>query len=155
MKKLWVKYVIAYGMWIVFTLAGIWFVIFSRNSFIGLLNLYYVQEEGLGKFQRGMEVQFLDKVYLLVVAFAVLILMIVVEEYFKRGAQRGDLAKRIFMVFGREMLFIFAASLASAFLLGFSPLIWLLLAGEFLASIIMIYLGIKLPAAKKKAKSFS
>lgn len=155
MKKIWIKYIIAYGMWIVFTLVGILFIIMSRTSLLGLLNLYYVPKETMGQFQRGMEAQFLDKAYLLVVALTVLILVIVVEEYFKHGVQRGDLAKRIFKVFGPEMLCIFAASLASAFLVGFSPLIWLALIAELVAGIIMVYLGIKLPGAKKQPKSIS
>ena len=151
MIKNWIKYILAYGLWMVFTLVGILFLMVSRNSLIGLLEIYYVR----GNFQRGMEVQFLDKAYLLVVAFAILIIMIVVEEYFKHGAQRGDLAKRIFKVFGFEILFMFFASLASGILVGFNSLIWLLLVGEFVASIAMIYFGIKLPAAKKKIKSIS
>ena len=155
MRKLWVKYLIAYGMWIVFTLAGIYFVIISRTSLVGFLDLYFVPKEVLGTFQRGKEAQFIDKAYLLVASFIVLILMIVVEEYFKHGARRGDLAKRLCRVFGREMLFIFAASLASAFLVGFSPLIWLALFAELIASIVMIYFGAKLPGAKRLPRGFS
>ena len=148
MKKIWIKYFIAYGMWFVFTLVGLFFLIVSRNSLMELLKRYYVQD----KFQRGMEVQFFDKAYLLVVAFAILILMIVVEEYFKHGVQKGELAKRIFKVFGPEILLMFAASLASAYLVGFSTLIWLALGVQLVAGILMIYLGIKLPGAKKQLK---
>ena len=146
MNKLWVKYIIAYTLWMVFTIVGLLFLMVSRNSLVGLFNLYYVQD----KFQRRMEIQFLDKIYLMVVAFAILILMIIVEEYFKHGAQRGDLLKRICKVFGIEILFMFAASMASAYLVGFSGLVWLLLAVELAVSIGLTYLGIKLPAARKK-----
>ena len=139
MKKNWLSYFIAYAVWVIFIGLGFIILIVGRNSFTGLLTKYYAQ----GKFQPTMEVQFLDKVFLLVVAFALLIFMIVVEEYFRNGAQLSRLTGRILRVMGIELLFVFAAHLAYAFLTLFSVGTMVMLGVELTAALLMTWFGFK------------
>lgn len=127
-------------MWAVFIGLGLLFVIVSRSSLADLLRLYYAQDN----FQRGMQVQLIDRVYFLVSAFILLILMIVVEEYFKNGARKNKLAQRIARVFGFEIFFIFLANVTTAYLMGFSSLVILALILEFLISCGLLWFGYKI-----------
>jgi hypothetical protein len=144
MKKIWVNYAIAYGMWVVFILLGVVYLIVSRSSLMGLLSTYYIQ----GHFQRGKEADLINQAYFLVFSLILLILTIVVEEYFKNGARKNRLPQRIARVMGIEMIFIFGASLAAAVLSGFSALVILVLVLELLLGLSLIWLGYKIPREK-------
>jgi uncharacterized protein YacL len=141
MLKKWLKYSFAYIGWIVFIALGFLFLVLGRTSFSGLLNAYYVQ----GKYQRSVEVQFIDRVFFLIVAFALLISMIVVEEYFKNGVKRERLPGRIFRVMGIEILLVFIAHFALVFPAGFPPLTIFLLLAELIAGAAMAWFGFRLP----------
>lgn len=143
MKKLWFQTVVAYGMWFVFILLGIWILIVGRNDLSEWLSRYYIQDS----FQRSKEAQFFNQAYFFVAGLILFILTIVVEEYFKHGARKGQLGKRIAKVMGFELLALFAASLVSAYLVGFSPLVWVILGAELLVSGALIWLGVKKPKA--------
>jgi hypothetical protein len=143
MKKLWFKTVLAYGMWFVFILLGIWILIVGRNDLSEWLSRYYIQDN----FQRSKEAQFFNQAYFFVAGLILFILTIVVEEYFKHGARKDELAKRISKVMGIELLFLFVVSLISAYLVGFSPLVWVVLGAEFVVSVVLIWLGVKKPKA--------
>jgi hypothetical protein len=54
-----------------------------------------------------MMIRFLDKTYLFILGLAWIILMVVVEEYFRTGVKKGVLIQRFALVFGIEMLLIF------------------------------------------------
>jgi hypothetical protein len=137
----WGKMLIAYGMWAVFIFLGIIFLVVSRNSLSSYLDAYYIQ----GIFQRGKEAQFINQAYFFVFGMALLILMIVVEEYFKNGARKNKLARRIARVMGIEMLFIFAASAANMALMGYSLLLTLVLVAELALAALLIWFGFKIP----------
>lgn len=141
MKKIWIHYLIAYLMWFIFFLLGVLFLLVSRQGVLGILGNY-----SRGNLQRIMEAQLIDKAYLLVVGLALLILMIVVEDYFKKGAQKGLLAVRIPKVMGLEILFLFGAHLLLVILglLGtLSGLQLLLMAIEFLGGVCLLWFGVK------------
>jgi hypothetical protein len=143
-KQNWAKYLIAYGMWAVFILLGILFLVVSRNSLGEYLNSYYIQ----GNFQHGKEAQFINQAYFLIISIVLLIVVIVVEEYFKNGARKDKLASRVARVIGIEILVICAVSTANAFMLGFSPLILLMLVGELALGAALVWFGFKV---QKKA----
>ncbi|HEY9075279.1 MAG TPA: hypothetical protein VIO61_01960 [Anaerolineaceae bacterium] len=137
MKTKWVQTILAFGMWLVFFVLGVVFLIVSRTSLINLLYLYYAQ----GKFQRMKEVQFLNPAYFLVVGIALLIAMIVVEEYFRGGVKKNDLLVRFCRVVGPELGFVFLATLGAAFLAGFGFEMIALMFLEVAAGAVMIWYG--------------
>ena len=141
MKKIWFKTVLAYGMWFVFILLGIWALIVGRNDLSEWLSRYYIQDN----FQRSKEAQFFNQIYFFIAGLVLFILTIVVEEYFKHGARKGEMAKRIAKVMGIELMVLFAVSMISAYLIGFSPLVWLTLAAELVVSVVLIWYGVKKP----------
>lgn len=141
MKKPWMSILLAYGMWVIFILLGVLFLVVSRNSLSTYLSMYYIQ----GNFQHGKEAAFINQAYFLVAALILIILMILVEEYFKNGARKGLLTRRIARVMGLQVLFIFGASTAGAVMLGFSPLIILVSAAELALGLFLVWFGFKAP----------
>lgn len=137
MKKPVASYIFAYLMWAVFIGLGVIFIIISRNSLGSYLSRYYTG----GNFQRGMEAQMIDRVYFLVLAFALLILYIVVEEYFRNGVANHTLGRRLARVFGFQLLFFFLANAAAAYLAGFSILIVAALILEIAISALLLWYG--------------
>jgi hypothetical protein len=139
MKKLWLQTILVYGMWLVFILLGIWILIIGRNDLSEWLSRYYIQDS----FQRSKEAQFFNQAYFFVAGLILFILTIVVEEYFKHGVRKGQLGKRIAKVMGIEILCLCAASWVSAYLIGFSPLVWATLAAELLVGVGLIWFGVR------------
>jgi carbon starvation protein CstA len=143
MKKFWFKTVLVYGMWFVFILLGIWILIVGRNDLSEWLSRYYIQDN----FQHSKEAQFFNQIYFFIAGLVLFILTIVVEEYFKHGARKDELAKRISKVMGFELMALLAVSLISAYLIGFSPLVWLILGAELVVSVGLIWFGVRKPNA--------
>jgi hypothetical protein len=153
--KTWGGYAVAYLAWIIFLALGVWFAMIARQDFQGLLTTYYVEDSIV----RGWQVNFLDKVFLLVIGFAWLVLMIVTEGYFKRGLERKlpdwpqDLAKRIARVLGPEILLIFLADLTLFNLQGFADQPWsrwLVFALEIIFGGVFTWYAISHPAGSIK-----
>lgn len=140
MKINWLKYGFAYAMWMVFIGLGAFFLVVSRSSLMSLLRLYYAQDN----YQRGKEATFIDQAYFLITAMILVILMVVVEEYFKNGAKKNKLARRLARVFGIEFFFVFLASVASVYLIGFSTLVTAELVFLFLLSCVLLWFGYKI-----------
>ncbi len=147
MKNSWINYIIAYAMWMVFTLVGFVFLLISRQDILGIL--YNNSHEN---YLRTMQAQLIDKVYLLVVGLAIFVLSIFVEEYFKKGVKKGILLIRVSKVMGLETLFLFVAHLMLV-VLGLigavSGLQILLMAIEFLIGAGLFWIGIR-PRVKPK-----
>jgi len=149
--KKWSQYIVAYTMWIVSFLMWIYFILTSRYAILGLLQLYYVEND----FQRKMELQLVDRVYVISTGIIWLILMIVVENTFRHGIVRGDLARRVGRVLAPEAILILLADAALAFLIGFDILPWsrwLLLVIELAASVSLLWLAINAPGPVRKYK---
>lgn len=140
-----IQYLIAYTTWIIFIALGTLTIFLGRSGVTGLLTLYYVQE----KFQRRMEVQFIDRVILLVPAFGLLIAFIVVEQYFRHGVQRGTIFRRILRVMGIEILGLFGAHLAYVALTSFPPEGILALVIEFIVGAGMVVVSSRMPDKPK------
>lgn len=98
-------YFSAYFLWIVVLLTAILFGLLSQNTFQMLAALFYIDE----KFMREMLVRFLDRTYFVILGLIWLILMIVVEEYFRNSVKKGIyvLFYRFALVFGIELILIF------------------------------------------------
>lgn len=136
MVKKGLGYVIAYLMWVVALVLGLWFFIISRNGFLGILALY-----ARGSVTRGWQTSFYDKAYSIAIGLLWLALMIVVERYFRRGVQQGDLIKRVAQVVGPELLVVSAADLGLLVLHGVGSanwLRWVILGGEVVVGVLLL-----------------
>ncbi len=142
--KTWTTYIASYVMWIVSFLLWLWLMFIGRNLLTGLL----AATVSPGATQQARMVQLLDRVYMLVMGLIWLVLMLVVENYFRRGAQKGDLWRRIGRVIGPQVLLIFAVDLGLILFTGaaYQPATrWLLLALEIVLGVGFILLGMKGP----------
>lgn len=146
--KLYAHYAAAYISWISSFLLWFWFIIIGRDALGGVLSVYYIQN----KLSRRYISQFYDRVFLIVSAVIWVTLVVVVEEYLRRGIKKGDLFRRLGRVFAPIILCIFIADVTNAFLLGFQYLPWirwLLLFVESVGIIGFSWLAIKGPAPVK------
>ena len=93
---------------------------------------------------RVMQANLVDRAYLMIVGFLWLVLMILVEEYFRRGVQNGRLLVRIGRVLGPEVLLLAAVQVGYILLGGIETLSWIsggLLALEFLIGLALTWFG--------------
>jgi hypothetical protein len=143
------KFIVAYIAWILFTLLFLAVMFLGRDTLLGYLRNYWSQ----GSISRQFAINFFDRGYVLLSGILWLILMIVIESYFRNGVIKGNLPHRVSMVFGYEILAIFLFHLLSVLLVGAASLIglqWIVLLGEFVLSAGLIFISRK--TAKKIIK---
>jgi hypothetical protein len=136
MKKI-TDYVLAYAMWIIDILLGIWLVLISRTAILGIFALSYKE----GKLQYAHMVDFIDKAISLAFGLGWLAFVIVSEEYLRAGIPKKNLIRRFARLTGPELLIIFVVDLILVWLGGIASsdlLRWLILAAE-LGFGIMLY----------------
>ena len=121
MIKQWLNYIMAYVMWTINLVIGIWFIIISREFLLDLLGITYVGQN----IARGYQVGFIDKVYLIALGLAWLIIMIVMEDDFKKSVKKGTLMRRFTRIAGPEFLLISLATLGLLTLQGLYSAVWL------------------------------
>lgn len=146
MKKLqqWSGYLLAYTMWIVSFLLWLGFMLLGRDALLGVLGLYYIGES----FQRRFQAQLVDRVFVFGTGLIWVILMILVENYFRTGVKKGDLGRRVGRVLGPQVLLIFLADAVKAIWVDPIPLPWIrwvLLAVELTVGVGTIYLSSRKP----------
>jgi hypothetical protein len=96
-------YIVAYMFWIIVLLIAFLFALISQSALELAAAKYYIND----KFMHQMMIRFLDKTYLFILGLVWIILMVVVEEYFRTGVKKGVLIQRFALVFGIEMILIF------------------------------------------------
>jgi len=121
MIKQGLSYILAYVMWTLNLAIGIWFILISREFLLDLLGINYAGQN-IG---RGWQVEFLDKVYLIILGLAWLAFMIVIEDDFKKSVRKGILIKSFTRIAGPEFLLVFLADLGLLILQGPYSAIWL------------------------------
>lgn len=141
--KNWPKYALSYVSWIVSFLLWFWFIFKSREALSGLLARYYLNGPLEGAFQRTKIFQFFNQSYFYIVGLIWLILMIVVEQYFRDGVKKGILINRICKVVGPELFLLFLSDIAHAVTTLPSVMDWLILVVEFILAVGMIGFAIK------------
>jgi hypothetical protein len=145
MKRL-LGYVTAYALWIIAAALGVWFFFISRSAYLGALTLYAGDS-----ITRAWQTSFLDKVLAIAIGLLWLSAMIVIEVYFRKGVQQHALLERFVKVAGIEFLVIFVAD---AFLLWIqmgseSWLRWLILGGELVLGVALIWLARSIKTSKR------
>jgi formate hydrogenlyase subunit 3/multisubunit Na+/H+ antiporter MnhD subunit len=123
-----IKYIIAYSMWIIDLGLALWLFFISRTALRNLLLLFYKP----GNLTYGYRVDFIDKIFSLVVGLGWLLFSIFSEGYFRTGVNKEDLPKRVARVTGALLLCIFFVNLILFWLPGPSSswLSWLILLVE-------------------------
>jgi hypothetical protein len=134
------NYVAVYLLWLVDLLFGLWFAFISRNTWLSAFQLWYIQ----GSPTRQDRANLLDKVFILILGLIWLILMIVYESYFRKGAEKGDLFRRFAKVTGPTVLAIFVVDAILALIQGLAivgSLRFVVLLIELILGIMLIRFG--------------
>ena len=121
MIKQWLSYILAYLMWTLNLLIGVWFILISRQFLLFFLGVNYVGDN----MARGSQIGFLDKVYLIVLGLTWLIFMILMEDDFKKSVKKKILMRRFTRIAGPEFLLVFLADLGLLILQGPNAAAWL------------------------------
>ena len=141
MNKL-VKYVFAYGMWIVDMGLSLWLVYLSRTALLGLLAFFYTQ----GDYQYTKMVNLVDRIFVVVIGLGWLIFSIITEEFYRTGALKEDILKRFARITGPLLLSVFVVDLILFWLQGISAgdwLRWLIFAAELVVGLALVVFGKK------------
>ncbi len=137
------SYVLAYVMWLASFLLWVLFLFRSREAISGLLMRFYLPGSLEGTFQRTRVFQSFNQFYFYLGGLVWLVLMIVVENYFREGARRGSLLKRIGKIIGPEVLLLFVFDLLRTVSAVFKPLDWAALVLELVIGAGLIWIAIK------------
>jgi hypothetical protein len=135
-----IKYGASYVMWFLDLAIAFWFGFIARMDLTGFLSLFYKE----GNLTYGHFIDFADKAFTIALGLGWLVLMIVAEEYFRKGVQEGDLRRRFARITGPLLLCVFVADLLLFWLQGIGSsgwLRWLILAAELGIGIALIVEG--------------
>lgn len=114
---------LAYLLWLVTLALGIWFAVISREAFETYLGKYFIQEQG--QFTLTRQARFWDLVFAVVVWLLWFVMMIITEEYYRRGVRKNALWQRFARVAGILLILIFLADLLQNLMLGAGEVGWL------------------------------
>jgi hypothetical protein len=143
------KYIIAYGMWIVDLGLSAWLFSVSRTTLLTFLAQFYE----LGDFRYSKTAGLVDNAFTLVLGISWLALLIFTEEYYRTSALEEGLTKRFARVTGPILLCYFVVDLILFWLQGIRGddwLRWLMLSAELVVGLLLVMYGRK--NAKNKPK---
>jgi hypothetical protein len=132
-----IKYLITYVVWIADLVLTLWFAYLCRTSLIGIFALFYT-----GNVAYANAVNFIDKVFIILLGLGWLVFMIMVEQYFRNGID-GNL-QRLSSVTGWVLVCVFSVDLILAWIQGMGSgnwLRWLILAIELGVGIVLLVLA--------------
>ncbi len=135
-----IKFGASYVMWLLDMAIAFWFGFIARMDLTAFLSLFYKE----GNLTYGHFVDFADKAFTIALGLGWLVLMIVAEEYFRKGVREGDLRRRFARFTGPLLVCIFAADLILFLLQGTGSgnwSRWLILAAELGIGIALIVEG--------------
>jgi hypothetical protein len=140
--------ILAYILWAVTLALGAWFAIIGRETFETYLGKYFIQEQG--QFELARQARFWDLTVAVVLWLLWFVMLIITEEYYRRGAPKKTVWQRFAKVAGVLILLIFLADLFQNLMLGIGEvgwLRWLLTILELLAGVVLIYISRRKQAA--------
>lgn len=130
--------ILFYVFWLVSLALGAWFVIIAREAFETFLGRYFIK--GPDQFTVIRQARFWDLVVSVVLWILWFAMMIIVEEYYRRGAEKNVMWRRFARVTAILLILIFIASLSQNLMLGFAVVGWL----PWLLSVLELFAGIAL-----------
>lgn len=134
MVKTGLKYLAAYGMWIITLLIGLWFCVVSWQGFHKLLLEYYVRESYIYAARASLY----EKVFVVIIGFLWALLMIVSEETYRKTALTDQLWIRAAKINGLILIMVFLADALLLLLNGIQNngwLHWIILVIELVAGL--------------------
>ncbi len=134
------QYIAYIVMWVLNLVIALWFGFVARMDLTQFLALFY-KEDNL---TYGHFIDFSDRAFTIILGLGWLVLMIVSEEYLRKGVLEDDLVRRFSRITGPLLLAAFAADLILMILQGFGVSgwsRWLLLAIELGIGIFLIVEG--------------
>lgn len=139
--KSWINYIAAYILWFTLLGLGIWLGLIGQNAFEAFLGSQTAQNHA---FTFVKQMVFLDRAFIVSIWLVWLVMMIVSEESFRRGARSGGLLKRFARFAGPLLILLFLADGYLLWVRGLSSttwLRWLILAVELAGGILLILFG--------------
>ncbi len=151
LKKRWVDYIFAYLFWAISLALAVWFLILARNTFPNWIANSLIPNP---VHARPVAV-IIDRLIVLGGGFGWLAVLIIVEQYFRKGVAKGILWRRIARVIGILLVLIFLAD-GSQMIQGLGSLNiwldWLLLIAELALGVGLLYLSVnRRPSPPKRA----
>lgn len=131
-----VKYVTTYFVWIADLVLALWFAYLCKTSLIGVFALFYT-----GNLAYANAVNFIDKVFTILLGLGWLVFMIMIEQYFRNGIEKDEHLQRLSRVTGWVLLCIFSIDLIFAWIQGIGGdnwLRWLLLGLELSVGTVLL-----------------
>jgi hypothetical protein len=101
------RYVGAYAGWVAVSALGIWILLISRSTILGLATKYYIND----MFMRQTLTRFLDKAYMVIGGLAWFAMVIIAEGSFRDGVSKRKVFKRFGLIFSIELLLVFCFDL--------------------------------------------
>jgi type IV secretory pathway TrbD component len=133
--KLIVNYAVAYIMWILSFLLWLLFMFLSREAIAGLLMRFYLD----GSLNKMKFFQFFNQWYFYFLGLVWLILMIVVENYFRQGVIKRNLYRRISLIVGPEIILLSIANFVRSLVTVFAIQDWLISGFGFILGVAMVW----------------
>jgi hypothetical protein len=134
------QYAVYFIAWVISWLLFAYFIIIGRTVLLSILRNYWIQ----GHFNREYAMNFIDRMFVLILGLAWVIFMLVIESYFRNGVKKKNLYQRIGKVLGPEILAIFMIDLLMVSFTGFAVQPWsrlLLMLLELLAGLGLVWVG--------------
>ena len=134
------QYILAYAAWVIFILLFLAILLLGRDTWLAVLRNYWAQDN-IG---RQYAINFLDRIFVLLLGIAWLVLMLVVESYFRNGINKGNLIHRVSSVLGFEISAIFIIHLMMTLMVGIANqtvMRWVLLVGELIIGAGLLIVG--------------
>ena len=131
-------YVLCYLMWIFTLILGLGLFLIIREVYLFVIYNFYAH----GNWSRNMQVGFFDKTLLIFLSLAWIMLMIILEEYFRKGVSQNILFYRFTRILGPEMILIFAFNFLLVLFRGagaVSWVVWIILVLELLSGLLLIW----------------
>lgn len=142
--------ILFYIFWIVSLGLGAWFVIIAREAFETFLGRFFIKSPD--QFIIIRQARFWDIVFSVLLWILWFAMMIVTEEYYRRGVTKNVLWQRFARVTGILLILIFIANFSQNLMLGYAVvgwLPWLLCVLELIAGIALITVSRLRPAPKE------
>lgn len=136
------KYLLAYGTWILNLVLTVWIFLNARQVVTGILALFYEP----GDIQYAHAVEFADKIVSITLGLAWLAFSIITEDYFRNGINQGNQWGRAARITGPVLLGMFLVDLALFWLQGAPEAVWtrwLILAVELVLGLGLVVAGRK------------
>ena len=134
------RYVVSYGMWTVDLGLSAWLFVLSRTTLL----TYLARSYEAGDFRYSKTAKAADEVFTLLLGIGWLALIIITEEYYRRGALAEGLTQRFARVTGPILLAAFVVDMILFWQQGFTGrdwLRWLILSAELVSGVLLVVYG--------------